>query len=111
MGMRFDSAISARHPGLKTHPFVRHNPLNTREALYEDRREAKSFQYNIREEEKIRYLEVTNLYQYIWKYFKFPLGNPNFHVGDMCRDKDATLCKEKQVKRSILSPKDSFISY
>ena len=30
----FDEEILSRHPELKTHPLVRHSPLNTRDTLY-----------------------------------------------------------------------------
>ena len=30
----FDEGILTNHPELKTHPIVKHGPLNTRDALY-----------------------------------------------------------------------------
>jgi hypothetical protein len=64
----FDEGILAVHPELKTHPIVRHGPLNTRNVLYGGRTEAKRLHYKIVEGETIKYVDVTSLYLYICKY-------------------------------------------
>ena len=67
-----------------THPNVRHSPLNTRDALYGDRTESTSLHYRIDEDaETIHYWDVMSLYPFICKYYKFPIGHPIIHVGDM----------------------------
>jgi len=58
----FDEKILTRHPELKTHPVVRHSPLNTRDALYGGRNEAMRLYYKIREgKETLQYVDVTSL--------------------------------------------------
>ena len=48
-------------------------------------------------------MDVMNLYPYVCKYFKFPLGHPVIHVGDGCQYKEAMLQKGL-IKCSILPP-------
>jgi len=50
------------------------------------RTEAMVHHYAIREGETIQYYDVMSLYPYVCKYFKFPVGHPKIHVGDVCRD-------------------------
>jgi hypothetical protein len=58
---------------LRTHPIVRHVPLNTRDALYGGRTDAMRVHYKIREGEgSVQYCDIISLYPYIRKYFKFP---------------------------------------
>jgi hypothetical protein len=61
----FDEGILYAHPELKKHPFVRHGPLNTRDALYMFRNEAMTLHNKIAEEETIQYVDVVSLYLYI----------------------------------------------
>jgi len=68
----FDEKILSRHPELKTHPLIRHSPLNTRDALYWERTEAMRLHYKIREvEETAQYVDVNSLYPYVCKYLNF----------------------------------------
>jgi len=69
----------------RAYPIVRHAPLNTRDALYRGRTEARRLHYKIREgEETVQYCDMS-LYPYICKYFKFPIGHPIIHLRDMRR--------------------------
>jgi len=45
----FDEEILSPHPELKSHPVVRHIPLNTRDAMYGGRTEAMRLHYKTRE--------------------------------------------------------------
>jgi hypothetical protein len=64
--------------------------LNTRDALYGGRTEDMRLHYKIIEgEETIQYCDIMSLYTYICKYFKFPIGHPNFHVRVTCADIEA----------------------
>ena len=58
----FDKGISADHPELKLFPVVQHSPLNTRDALYEDRTEAMRLHHKARDGETIQYVDVISLY-------------------------------------------------
>ena len=80
-------------PELLAHPPVCHSPLCTRDALYGGRTQAMRLHYKAREGETIQYVDVISLYPYICKYFKFPVRHPVIHVGDACKDKEASLCK------------------
>jgi len=78
------SKIVERKPHSLTHPIVRHGPLNTSDGLYGDRTEAMILHYRIDEDaETIHYWDVMSLYPFICKYYKFPIGHPIIHVGDM----------------------------
>jgi len=89
---QFDaSKIVERKPHLQTHPIVRNSPLYTRDALYGGRTEAMRLHYKIEEDaETIQYYDVMSLYPYICKYFKFPIGHPIIHVGDMQKHWDVS---------------------
>ena len=45
--------------------------------------------YKAREGETIQHVDLMNLYPYICKYFKFPVGHSVIHVGGACKDKEA----------------------
>jgi hypothetical protein len=45
-----------------------------------------------------------SLYPNICKYFKFYIGHPIIHVGDVCRDMDAMLQNDGLMMCSILPP-------
>ena len=81
--------------------------MNTREALYGGRTEAIRLHYKIREDvESVQYCDM-NLYRYICKYFKFPIGHSIIHVGDACQT-EACLKMEGLMKRKIVPPKDLY---
>ena len=61
--------------------------------------------YAVREGETIRYCDIMSQYPFACKYSKFPVGNPEVHVGDACRDIQAMLCKEGLAKCTVLPPK------
>jgi hypothetical protein len=101
----FDKEILPLHPGLKYHPLVQHSLLNTRDALYGCRTEAMSIHYKIREGETLQYCDLMSLYQYICKYFKFPVGHTVVHAGETRKDIDAMLKMEGLIKCQIPPPK------
>ena len=63
--------------------------------------------YKAREGETIQYVDVMSLYPYIFKYFKFPVGNPVIHVADTCKDKEACLHLDGLIKCSVVPPEVS----
>jgi hypothetical protein len=101
----FDESILEHHPELQTHPLIQHSPLNTRDMLYGGRTEAMTLHYKIRYRETVEYVDVMSLYPFICKYFKFPVGHPTIHAGDVCKDMDAMLKKEGLIKCTILPPR------
>jgi hypothetical protein len=104
----FDKGILAAHNELETHPFVLHESLTTRDALYWGRTEAMRLNYKAAEGKTIQYVDVMSLYPYIYKYFNFPIGHPVIHAGDYCADTDAILQKDGLMKCTILTPKHLF---
>lgn len=56
-------------------------PLNPREAFFGGRTNATKLYYEVKEGEKIRYLDVCSLYPWACKYGKFPVGHPKILVG------------------------------
>ena len=98
--------ILARNPALKTNPLVAVGPLRTRDALYGGRTEAMRLNYKVRRGEKtIQYTDIMNLYPYICKHYKFPVGHPIILITDECTDIDSTLCKEGIIKCRLLPPR------
>jgi len=96
-------------PELLTHPIVRHSPLHIRDSLYGGRTEALRLHHKIaKNEETIQYCDVMNVYPYICKYFKFPIGHPVVHAGDTCKDIRAFLQMEGLIKCTILPPTDLY---
>ena len=94
---------------LLAHPIVKHAPLITRHALFDDRTEAMLLHYKIREEEEsVQYCGVMSLYPYICKYFKFPMGHPVIHVCYACADKEACLKVDGLMNCTIVPPKDLY---
>ena len=68
-----------------THPIVKHEKMNTREAVYGGETKAMRLYYKVREDvESVQYCDIMSLYPYICKYFKFPIGHPIIHVGEAC---------------------------
>jgi len=70
-------------PGLWSYPYVKHSPINIRDAFY-GRTEATKTYYRFKQGEEIHYVDVISLYTYIWKYGKFPVGHPKVYVGADC---------------------------
>jgi len=60
--------------------------------------------YKVRENETIQYVDVMRLHPYISKYFKFPIGQPVFRMGDTCKDKEACLRMFDRAAREAVSP-------
>ena len=100
-GYQVDKEILADHTDLM-YPVVQHSPLNTRDALFGDRKEAMRLHHTAGDGETIQYDNVMSLYPYKFKYFKFPIGHPMIHVGDACQDMQTMLLKDGLMKFSIL---------
>jgi len=60
--------------------------------------------FKVQENKTIQYVDVMSLYPYIYKYFKFPVGHPVIHVGDVCKDKETCLRMDVLIKYSIVPP-------
>ena len=102
--------IVERKPQLLTHPIVRHSPLYTRDSLYGGWTEPMRLHYGIEEDaETIQYCDVS-LYPYICKYFKFPIGHPIIHVGDICKSINTCLQMEGLIKCTVVPPMELYHS-
>jgi len=97
-----DAGIVDQKPELLMHPIVKPIPLCTRDAG--GRTKAMRLHYKVQENETIKYVDVMSLYPYICKYFKFPVGHPVIHMGDVCKDKEASLRMDGLIKCSIVPP-------
>ena len=105
----FDSSkIVEQKPELLTHPIVRNNPLNTRDALCGGRIEAMRLHYKLAENESIQYCDVMSLSPYICKYYKFPIGHSVIYVGDTCKNIEACLQMEGLIKCTVVPPNDLY---
>lgn len=62
-------------------------PLDPRQAFFGGRTESYVTLYDVKEGEKIRYVDVCSLYPYICKNGKFPVGHPRVYAGEKaCRE-------------------------
>jgi len=86
-----DACIVDQKPEMLTHHIISQIPLCARDSLYGGRTEAMRLHYKVQEDEAIQYVDVTILYPYICKYFKFPFVHPLIHVGNVYIDKEACL--------------------
>ena len=66
--------------------------------------------YRAREKEIIQYVDVMSLYSFNCKYFKFPIGDPIFHVGNACINKEACLQVDGLIKCTIVPPRKLYHS-
>jgi len=107
---KFDEAkIVEQKPELLVHPILKQALLITRAALYRGRTEAMRLHCKIREDEEcVQYCDVMNLYPYICKNFKFPIGYPVIHVGEVCADKESFLKMDGLIKCTIVPPNDIY---
>ena len=72
---------------IDNHSLTRDPPLNPRDAFYGGRTENYVKFYETKNDEKIKYVDVTSLYPYICKAGKFPLRHPVLYIGESeCRD-------------------------
>jgi len=69
---------------LCSHPYVKHSPINIRDALYGGRTDATKTYYRVKQGVEIRYVDVISLYPYILRYGKFLVGHPKVYVGEEC---------------------------
>ena len=104
-----ESKVVEEKPELLTHSIVQHSPLRTRDALYGGRTEAMRLHYKICEHETVQYCDVISVYPFICKYFKFPIGHPIIHIGEICKNVDACLKMEGLMKCTVVPPKNSIV--
>ena len=83
---------------------MQQSPLRNHDSLYDGRNGAMRLHYKAPENETIQYADVMSLYQYICKYFKFPVRHPIIHVGNACKDVEACLRMDGLIKCSIVPP-------
>jgi len=57
-------------------------------------------------EETNQYLDVMNLYPWVCKYFKFPVGHPTIYLE--CAYVEAMLGKEGLVRCTVLPPRNLY---
>ena len=91
----------------RLHPLLSLTPLNPRDAFYGGRTGNVWEYYQIKEEEKIKYIDICSLYPYICKYGKFPVGHPEVFVGEACNNLNLTTI-DGLIKCTILPPKDLY---
>ena len=96
---------TSHHPEMKENHIFQHAPLNNRDVLYWGSNPGYVSSLRDREREAIHYYDVMSRYLYVFKYFKFLVGKPKIHVGDLCRDNQAMLSKESLIKFTVLRPK------
>ena len=99
---------------LENHPLSKGIKINPRDAFFGGRTGNIVTHYNVREGERIKYVDVCSLYPYICKRGKFPLGHPEIFIGEQCKDlcgedfKDFGKNVEGLVKCAILPPRNLF---
>ncbi|XP_044591456.1 uncharacterized protein LOC123269685 [Cotesia glomerata] len=69
---------------LREHPLLSIEPLKPRDAFFGGRTESFVNLYDVKDNEKIKYVDVSSLYPYICKTGKFPVGHPEIYIGEDC---------------------------
>jgi hypothetical protein len=85
-------------------PYVKKAPIKICDALYGGITEATETYRRVKNEEKIRYVDVISLYPYICKYAKFPVGYPKVYGG--ADSPHEFLTKEGVIICKVLPPKN-----
>ena len=83
----FDRTIKTNREflnSIKEHPLAKNVTLNPRDAFYGGRTGNIVTQYNVKNNEKIKYLDVCSLYLFICKTGVLPVGHPEIFVGTQC---------------------------
>jgi len=63
------------------------------------------FHYKVREgEESEQHVDVTSLYPFVRKYFKFRVGHPTIRVDDARQDREAMLQNVGLIKCYVTTP-------
>ncbi|XP_039311046.1 uncharacterized protein LOC105202996 isoform X3 [Solenopsis invicta] len=71
---------------LKNYPAISQPALNPRDVFYGGRTENMVSLYDVKDNEKIHYVDVCSLYPYICKTGIFPVGHPKIYVGEECHE-------------------------
>ncbi|XP_018576210.1 uncharacterized protein LOC108914802 [Anoplophora glabripennis] len=82
-------------------------PLNPRDAFYGGRTGATKLYYKVKEDEKIKYVDVCSLYPWVNKYGKYPVGHPEVILGDDCNRLDLNKT-DGIIKCKILPPQELY---
>jgi len=69
---------------LEKHPTLLRKPLNP--TPFMEVVQSMVSLYDVKDNEKIHYVDVCSLYPYICKTGKFPIGHPKVYVGEECRE-------------------------
>jgi len=92
-----ETDLMNQKPEQLTHPIVKYSPLHTRDAMpwvsiirYE------KWDYSV--------CRHYDLYPYICKYFKFPIGHSVIQLGDPCNYKEACFRTDGELKCSFVPP-------
>jgi len=99
---------------LKNHPMLKHPPLEPRDAFFGGRTGNIATLCEIKDSEKIRYVDVCSLYPFILKTGTFPIGHPDIYIGEECAALIGTPGQynfdavEGLVRCRVLPPRDLF---
>uniref|UniRef100_A0ABD2WZ65 DNA-directed DNA polymerase n=1 Tax=Trichogramma kaykai TaxID=54128 RepID=A0ABD2WZ65_9HYME len=96
------------------HPLISKIKIDPRDSFFGGRTENFVTHYDVKQGEKIRYIDVCSLYPYVCKYGKYPRGHPTIYVGEECDqltggDANNLSNVEGLVKCKILPPRDLYI--
>jgi len=99
---------------LESHPILLNLSLDPREAFFGGCTENIVTRYEVTDTEKIRYVDVCSLYQYVLKTGTFPLGQPTIYIGEQCSELIGAApnfnfdCVEGIIRCTVLPPRDFF---
>lgn len=91
----------------ENHPLVTSRPLNPRDSFYGGRTGNTFKYYKIKDDEKIKYVDICSLYPWACKYGKFPIGHPKVFVGEECTMLDLNTT-DGLIKCKILPPQELY---
>ncbi|CAB0040036.1 unnamed protein product [Trichogramma brassicae] len=96
------------------HPLISNIKIDPRDCFFDGRTENFVTHYDVKADEKIRYIDVCSLYPYVCEYGKYPRGHPVIYVGEECAqltggDANNLANVDGLVKCKILPPRDLYI--
>ncbi|OXU28863.1 hypothetical protein TSAR_009156 [Trichomalopsis sarcophagae] len=105
---RFKKIKAKYEEFLSDHDNLYSDALNPRDAFFGGRAGNAVLVRSVKDNEKIRYIDVCSLYPYIQKYGKYPVGHPDVKIGHECDKYVGTKLEDVEglVKCRVLPPRD-----
>ena len=98
---------------IESDPYLSKATINPRDCFSGGRTENFLIKYEVKDNEKIKYLDFCSMYPFCLKNKKFPQKHPKIYVGDDCKKLSTDVYNligvEGIVKCSVLPPRNLFL--